>query len=99
MTPGFTLLELMVTVCILTLLATVSGLAVRSLKPDRDQQVATALAEARAQAIRSGRPVAWSSDSVTVRFLPNGSSTGGDVAIGGRTWVVDPLTGAVHAAR
>lgn len=99
MTPGFTLLEMMVTVCVLALLATVSGLAARSLKPGRDRQVATALAEVREQAIRSGRPVAWSSDSVTVRFLPNGSSSGGRVTIGGRTWVVDPLTGAVHAAR
>ncbi len=98
MTGGFTVIEMMVTVFLLALLTAVSGLAVRSLMAGPEQELVRALAEARERALRSGRPAVWSGDSVAVRFLPNGSSSGGRVARGASTWIVDPLTGAVHAA-
>lgn len=99
MTRGVTLLELMVAVAILGLLAAVSGVAIRSLAPAPEQQLLRELAAAHEDAVQSGRNVVWLGDSVAVRFLPNGSSSGGRLAAGARTIVVDPLTGGIGEAK
>ena len=99
MTRGFTLLEMMVTLAILGLLTAVTGLAVRSLRPSPQQHLLQELAAAREEAIRSGRSVVWHLDSNTVRFLPNGSSSGGRVTAGAGTVAVDPLTGGIRDPR
>jgi hypothetical protein len=81
---------LLVVLLLLSLLLGVTGLAVGSLRaPGRSSRVRV-MEAARATAIRSGRPVALTGDSGTVRFLPDGRALGPGV---------DPWTGAPHAAR
>jgi prepilin-type N-terminal cleavage/methylation domain-containing protein len=99
MTRGFTLLEVIVTVAVLGLLVAVAGLAIRSFEPPAGQEVIRELANARVEAIRSGQPVEWRGDSATLRFFPNGSSSGGRIISGGHALQVDPLTGEVRETR
>lgn len=96
MSGGFTLLEMMVTLAIMGLLTALSGLAIQSFRPPPEQEVLASLAASREEAIRSGTAVVWRRDSVTVRFLPNGSSSGGLVPTGARAVSIDPLTGGMR---
>lgn len=95
---GVTLLELLLVVVLIGLLSTLAGVSLASLRPSATGRVLEALEQARADALAGGQAVTWSDHSVTIRFLPDGSSSGGWVqAEGVRLWV-DPLTGGVHAA-
>ncbi len=94
---GTTLAELIVVLALLGLIVGVSGLTLGSLRPAADAQAIQDLRRARAEAIRTGRPVhllGAQGDSVAShtphpppswRFLPDGRAIGPGV---------DPLTGA-----
>lgn len=89
MMRGFTLVELLVVLLILSLMGSLSVLAVARL--GRDVPTAeTILGPARVRSILEGRPVrvhADSSDLAPILFLPDGRAAGPGV---------DPLTGAVR---
>jgi prepilin-type N-terminal cleavage/methylation domain-containing protein len=94
---GTTLIELIVVLALLGLVVGVSGLSLASLRPTAESQAVKELGRARAEAIRTGRPVhvlGIPGDSVAshtphptplVTFLPDGRALGPGV---------DPLTGA-----
>ena len=90
---GFTLLEVIVVLAIVSLTLGVSGVALVSLRAPHESARVRALHQARETAIHTGRPV--SVDRTTVRgmaptlFLPDGRALGPDV---------DPLTGAPRDA-
>lgn len=91
--PGFTLMEAIVVLTILSVMAGVSGLALGSLTPPPESAGVGALRRARAEAIRTGRLVATAHRSPLTShalFLPDGSARGPGV---------DPLTGAPRATR
>jgi prepilin-type N-terminal cleavage/methylation domain-containing protein len=96
---GFTLVELLATLAILGLGAGVAALALPSLRPAPGSEVLRSLDSARTAAVRSGRAVVWRQDTVAVRFLPDGSSSGGSIRLDTLMITVDPLTGAARAAR
>jgi prepilin-type N-terminal cleavage/methylation domain-containing protein len=96
---AFTLVELLAVLAVLGIGASVAALALPTLRPTPEGAVLRSLAAARSTAVRTGEPVVWRRDSVRVRFLPDGSSSGGRVVLDSVTLVVDPLTGAVRAAR
>jgi len=96
---GVTLIELVVALALLGLILGISGLALASLQSPRDSERVRELSRARAEAIRTARPVraAFPTDTVRNRsplpsplFLPDGRAIGPGV---------DPLTGAPRAAR
>jgi prepilin-type N-terminal cleavage/methylation domain-containing protein len=95
---GFTLAELLAALTVLGLGAGVAALALPTLRPTPEGAVLRSLAAARDSAIRTGIPVVWQRDSVRVRFLPDGVSSGGRIALARDTLLVDPLNGAVHVA-
>lgn len=99
MSRAFTLIELLGALAILGLAASTAGLALPTLRPAPESVVLRSLAEARSAAVRSGEPVIWRQDSVAVRFLPDGSSSGGRIAVDSVALLVDPLTGAARGAR
>lgn len=99
MSRGFTLVELLATLAILGMGASVAALALPALRPTDESAVVRSLAEARSRAVRSGEAVTWRGDSAAVRFLPDGSSSGGTATDDTVTIVVDRLTGATHATR
>jgi len=86
---GFTLVEVIVVVAVLGLIAGMSGLAFVGLRSPRDSEPVRDLRRARAEAIRTGRPVVTESNGAPrtahVLFLPDGRAVG----LG-----ADPLTGA-----
>ena len=85
---GYTLIEVIVVLAILGLVLGISGLALASLKAPRESERTRALREARADAIRSGRPVRAVNVPLPTPaplFLPDGRAIGPGV---------DPLTGA-----
>jgi prepilin-type N-terminal cleavage/methylation domain-containing protein len=86
---GYTLLEVIVVLAIMGLMAGVSGLALASLKTPRESEWLRALRQARAEAIRTGRPMRIEDHrarrTAPILFLPDGRAIGPDV---------DPLTGA-----
>jgi prepilin-type N-terminal cleavage/methylation domain-containing protein len=98
-TRGFTLVELLAVLAILGVGAGLAALALPSLQPPPGSDVLRSLAAARATAVRSGRAVVWRQGTVAVRFLPDGSSSGGSVLLDSLVIWVDPLTGATRAAR
>jgi prepilin-type N-terminal cleavage/methylation domain-containing protein len=98
-TRGFTLVELLAVLAILGLGAGVAALALPSLKPPPGSEVLGSLAAARAAAVRGGHAVVWRRDTIAIRFLPDGSSSGGLVPVDTLVIAVDPLTGAIRAAR
>lgn len=88
MRDGFTLLEVIVVLAIVGLVAGISGLALVSLKAPRETEWVRRLNQARAEAIRSGRPIRIEGNHAprtTYLFLPDGRAIGPGV---------DPLTGA-----
>ncbi len=92
---GVTLIELLVVIVLLGLVFGLAGLGFASLRAPREAVFVRMTREARAAAIRSGRPVPLGLDArqprPTVLFLPDGRAIGSGV---------DPLTGAVlDAAR
>lgn len=99
MRSGFTLVELLVAITLLAILGTLTGVGLASLrKPDSSVLLRT-LAEARTTAILSGRAVMWTGDGDTVRFAPDGSSSGGLIVTRDITVTVDPLSGTTRVAR
>lgn len=97
--PGFTLLEVVV---VLALLGVVAGIVTISIPSSEPEPVASVLAElhdARARAIRTGLPVSWTNGDVTIRFRPDGSSSGGTIVTAVDTLRIDALSGAAHVAR
>lgn len=87
---GYTLVEIIVVLAIMGLAAGISGLALASLKAPRESDRIRALREARAESIRTGKPVRtvrYHSPLATVLFLPDGRALGPGV---------EPLTGAPH---
>jgi len=85
---GYTLIEVIVVLAIVGLVVGVSGLAIASLKAPREAEWIRMLRQARADAIRTGRPVRSvgnHSPLLTPLFLPDGRAIGPGV---------DPLTGA-----
>ena len=101
MRRGVTLVELLVVLAILGVMAGISGVALASLRAPRESARVRTLNEARAQAIRSGKPVQVLLDTVPPRtgqqarplialFLPDGRAIG----LG-----LDPLTGAPDGQR
>ena len=99
MNRGFTLVELLATLAILGLSAGIAALALPTLRPTPGSAVLRSLAAARSAAVRSAAPVVWRRDSISVRFLPDGSSSGGRVPLDSVTVVIDPLSGVARAAR
>ncbi len=89
---GVTLLELVVALALLSLMLGMSGVALASLRSPAGAEAVRALENARAEAIRSGRPVIVSRapDSGHLLFLPDGRVVGRGV---------DLLTGTRHARR
>jgi prepilin-type N-terminal cleavage/methylation domain-containing protein len=98
-TRGFTLVELLATLAILGLGAGLAALALPSLQPAPGSEVFRSLHAAQATAVRSGRAVVWRRDTVAVRFLPDGSTSGGRIAVDSVVIWVDPLTGTSRATR
>ena len=91
-------MELLAVLLILGLLVGMSGVALGALQSPRVATSVRALAAARTEAIRTGRAAIARVASVAVRFLPDGSSSGGTI-VDRVVVVVDPLTGEVHALR
>ena len=95
---GVTLMELLVVLVLLGAIFGVSGVALASLHRPRESVVLRDVRAARALAIRSGRAVRLSYDTIphdttdtgTVLFLPDGEGIGPGV---------DPLSGAPRAVR
>ena len=96
---GVTLVELIVALALLGLILGISGLALGSLRAPPVSGMIQRLDAARAEALRAGRPVVVHLDTIALRFAPDGSSSGGTITTRGLSMTVDPLTGAVHAAR
>jgi prepilin-type N-terminal cleavage/methylation domain-containing protein len=96
---GFTVLELMVSLVILGVLTGLSALAFRARESTVIEVSLRTLGAARTEAIRTGRPVEWEQDTVAMRFLPDGSSSGGRITLQGHVFAIDPLTGGIHEAR
>jgi prepilin-type N-terminal cleavage/methylation domain-containing protein len=86
---GFTLLEVIVVVAILGLIVGMSGLAFVALRAPLQSELVHELSRARAEAIKTGRPVVSGNNraprTAHVLFMPDGRAVG----LG-----VDPLTGA-----
>lgn len=95
---GVTLVELLVVLVLLGVIFGMTGLALASLSAPRQSVIFRRLQAARAEAIRTGRPVQVSGDSgsvgtyfplppspLPVLFLPDGRAIGPGI---------DPLTGA-----
>jgi Tfp pilus assembly protein FimT len=87
---GATLVELLVVLALLGLLLGLSVVSVSSIRQPPSATVFDSLRSARANALRSGRPVVIVRDSVVIRFLPDGRILGG---------MLDPLTGELPDAR
>ena len=90
---GMTIVELLVVIVILGLIAGLSGLGFASLRVPRDSAIVLAARGARAEAIRTGRPVTFRPDSLrrrpAVLFLPDRRAVGPGA---------DPLTGEYRRA-
>lgn len=86
---GFTLVELLVALVILSTLLAVSAFSLVGHPSTAPSVAARALERARTEALHSGRPVAVALPAGPVLFLPDGSARGPGV---------DPLTGISHEA-
>jgi len=86
---GFTLVEVIVVVAVLVLIAGMGGLAFVGLRSPLESERVRDLRRARAEAIRTGRPIVTESNGAPrtahVLFLPDGRAIG---------FSADPLTGA-----
>jgi type II secretion system protein H len=94
---GFTLLELLVTIAVLGVLSSIAALGWRTTRATDAQRLADSLAIARGAAIADGRPVSLRLGRATVRFFPDGSSSGGRFRRGDVVVEVAPLSGAIRA--
>ena len=86
---GFSLLEVSVVITILGLIVAMSGLAFVTLRAPRQSELVHELSRARAEAIKTGRPVVSGNNraprTAHVLFLPDARAIG---------FGADPLTGA-----
>ena len=81
---GVTIVEVMVVLAVLGLTVGIGGAALGSLDPTRESKALAALRRARAEAIRTGRPVR----TAAALFFPDGTARGPEV---------DLLTGGPRA--
>lgn len=99
MSRGFTMLEMIVALSLLGLLVGVASLAFRSLDPPAASLTVRELQATRDSAIAKGESLIWTHEADTVRFEPDGSSSGGEVTAEGTTYLIDPVTGAIRERR
>ena len=99
MSEGFTLLELLVTIAIVAIVASVTGISLASLRTPESNAALAQIEQARADAVRLGKPIVVRHDGRSVRFLPDGSSSGGWLEVDGVWFNVSPLTGEISALR
>lgn len=93
-TEGFTLVEMLVVLVVLGIATGVVGLAAAALDQPSERDAAWRIAEARAEAIRSGSAVTVEfPGSAQVTLRADGSATGARIWDGERYWRVDPWTG------
>lgn len=80
MRHGFTLFEMMVALVLLAIISGVTGLALLA-APAKDgaAQLLAELRTARTRAVTSGHMVTWHGVAETLRFFPDGSSSGGTI--------------------
>lgn len=95
---GVTLLELVVVLTLLAVFTGVVGVTLSSLRVPAEARLLHELRAARDSAITQGRAVVWDREGTTIRFLPDGSSSGGMIVVDDLRAAVDPVTGAIHAA-
>jgi hypothetical protein len=91
------MVELLAVLTLMGVLLGIAGVTVASLRTPRQAQVLEALSAARHDAIISGQPTSWQHDTVVVRFLPDGSSSGAAFEWGGLHITVDAVTGEICA--
>jgi prepilin-type N-terminal cleavage/methylation domain-containing protein len=96
---GFTLVELLAVITLLGVIGVLTGVGLASLREPEAGRVVRSLAEARAEAIRAGHAITWRNERDMVRFLADGSSSGGVVISGDHTVAIHPLTGSAHVVR
>lgn len=99
MRRGFTLVEVVASLAVLGLASGIAAVSLGALRAPRTLGVVRSLEAARAEAVGTGRALTWRSGAAVVRFLPDGSSSGGTFQVDGRRIAIEPLTGAVHATR
>lgn len=89
---GFTLVEVIVTLAIISVSLGAVGVAVGALTAPEEAEVPRRIAIAREAAIESGNPVSVTFDSVTVTLFPDGSTTPASIPDATGAWIVDPWT-------
>lgn len=99
MRRGFTLVEVVASLAVLGLASGIAVVSLGALRAPPTLGVVRSLEAARAEAVGTGRAVTWRSGAAVVRFLPDGSSSGGTFQADSLRIDVEPLTGVVHAAR
>lgn len=98
MRRGLTLVELVAALAVVSVGLGVASVALVSLRTPPDAELLLRLRSARAEAVRTGRPVAVRASAVAVLFAPDGSASTSLLASDSLRISVDPLTGAVRAA-
>jgi type II secretion system protein H len=99
MMRGFTLIEVVVVLALMALLSGVVVAAARGTAPTPAGALLRELAAARDSAVRGGRAITWRDSAASIRFLPDGSSSGASLLRDGMRISVDVLTGTAHAQR
>lgn len=100
MTRGFTMVELIATLAILGVTAAVTTVSVGSLRVLPRGRALDRIEAARRTAIMTGTATRVAGDSAcALLFLPDGSAVGARCTVDSTAFSVDPLSGAVHAAR
>lgn len=95
-TRGVTLVEMIVALAILGVVMGLTAVAVRPVAALDADSVAVRLSDAHEVAVRTGVPVVLAVGGQTVRFLPDGSSSGGMLRVGDAAYLMDPLTSEVR---
>lgn len=91
---GFTLLELVVVIAIVALTAAIAVAGGSAVLHEPDPVLA-ALTAARDGAVREGRDAFWRAGDNVVRFAADGSSSGGTIRAGGRTYSISVAGGRI----
>ena len=91
------MVELLVALTVLGVLTGLAGVTIASLRVPPEAEFLDALRAARHDAIVNGQAVMWEHGTLCVRFLPDGSSSGGTFELEGTRIWMDPLTGVIRA--
>ncbi|MEK7668874.1 MAG: prepilin-type N-terminal cleavage/methylation domain-containing protein [Gemmatimonadota bacterium] len=97
MRHGLTLVELVAALAVLSVGLGVASVALASLRTTPDADLLLRLRRARAEAVRTGRPVPVRAGALAVLFAPDGSASTSLPESDSLRISVDPLTGAVRA--